>query len=137
MKRIRNWPRHLVREIEAANERPFVWGEHDCCMFAANCVKAITGEDLMPEFRGEYSDAESAKTALKEIGSRTLYNTVRSKLGNQKRPRPGDVVYYVFPTGPALGICAGQDCYFVGQEGDRQGLVTFPTIEMKRGFRVG
>ncbi len=132
-----NWPRHLTAALEAAMSQPFEWGKHDCCLFAATCVIAMTGVDPMAEFRGEYSDRQTALAALKEISGSTLYNVMRRKFGNPRRPRRGDVVYHVFEDGPTLGICDGVLCYFVGEEGEREGLVTLPTSEMKRGFRCG
>ena len=130
-----NWPRLMNEAIEAVRDKPFVWGKHDCCLFAADVVKAMTGEDPMTEFRGQYKDQESALRALKEIGSGNLYQTMRRKFGNPRRPRRGYVVYYNKPM-PALGICIGQNCVFVGQEGTKEGLVTLPTEGM-RGFCVG
>lgn len=131
-----NWPRLMNEAIEGVRDRPFEWGKHDCCLFAASVVEAMTGNDPMAEFRGKYNDQESALKALKEIGSGNLYQTMRRKFGNPRRPRRGDVVYYNQPI-PTLGICIGESCVFVGQEGDHEGLVTLPTAEMKRGFHVG
>ena len=119
-------------------DKPFEWGKHDCCLFAANVVKAMTGEDPMVEFRGKYTDQESAIAALKKYGSVNLYQTMRRKFGNPRRPRRSYVVYHTSrETGPTLGICLGQTCVFVGQEGTKEGLVTLPTAEIKRGFCVG
>jgi hypothetical protein len=132
-----NWPRLMNQAIESVLDKPFEWGKHDCCLFAAGVVEAMTGEDPMAEFRGKYHDQESALKALKKIGSGSLYHTMRAKFGNPRRPRRGDVVYHTFDTGPTLGICVGANSVFVGEEGNHEGLVILPTAEMKRGFWVG
>lgn len=132
-----NWPRHLTAALEAAMLRPFAWGRHDCCLFAADCVIAMTGDDPMKAFRGKYVDRETALAALKEISGSSLYNVMRKKFGHPRPPKRGDIVYQVFEDGPTLGICDGVLCWFVGEEGKREGLVSLPTSEIKRGFRCG
>lgn len=129
----------LMAYVEAVRDRPFEWGKHDCCCFAAGAVEAMTGQNPMAEFLGTYSDQESARAALREIGSGTLYHTLLSKFGRPLHPsraRRGDIAYAVHD-GPTLGICLGQDCAFVGQEGGREGLVMLPTLNIKRIFRHG
>ena len=130
-----NWPRLMNEAIESVRDKPFEWGEHDCCLFASSVVEAMTGEDPMPEFRGKYTDQESAIKTLKTLGSGNLYQTMRKKFGNPRRPRRGDVVYHNDPV-PSLGICIGENSVFVGQEGTKEGLVMLPSEGM-RGFRVG
>jgi hypothetical protein len=59
MKRLPNWERLLAAEFAAAPAH-FEWGTFDCAMFAANCVRAITGSDPAAEFRSTYSTEEAA-----------------------------------------------------------------------------
>ncbi|WP_312158136.1 DUF6950 family protein [Pantoea piersonii] len=59
-----DWQKRLVTVIKAAEKRPFSWGEHDCCLFAADCVEAMCGEDFAAEFRGKYDSETGAKKAL-------------------------------------------------------------------------
>ena len=47
---------------------PFAWGANDCCMFAADCVQALTGHDPAAAFRGTYSDARGAVKVLEAVG---------------------------------------------------------------------
>ncbi len=134
-----DWPIALAKEVEAAVGRPFLWGEHDCCLFAAKCVEAMTGVDPMAEFRGIYNDQESAMAALQEKGAGTLYDTMKQKFGEPKpasQARRGDVVYGVFKNGPALGICLGAEAVFVGAEGSAQGLVREPLENLAKAFEV-
>lgn len=59
-----DWQKRLVTVIKAAEKRPFSWGQHDCCLFAADCVEAMCGEDFAAEFRGNYNSETGAKKAL-------------------------------------------------------------------------
>lgn len=64
MKRKQSWPEDLNAYIDSVRGKPFVWGGLDCCLFPAGAVLAMTGIDPAAPFRGHYSDAESAMTAL-------------------------------------------------------------------------
>jgi hypothetical protein len=129
----------LMAYLEAVRDRPFEWGAHDCCRFAAGAVEAMTGSNPMAEFLGTYSDRDSARAALTKIGAGTLYHTLLAKFGRSLHPsraQRGDIAYAVHE-GPTLGICLGQDCAFVGQQGQQKGLVMFPTLTVQRIFRHG
>lgn len=129
----------LMAYIEAVRSHPFEWGEHDCCQFAAGAVEAMTGQNPMKEFIGRYSDVETARAALREIGAGTLYHTMLTKFGAPLHPamgRRGDIAYAIHD-GPTLGVCLGADCAFVGEQGNQKGLVMIPTLDTKRIFRCG
>ena len=66
--RIEGWETRLNDVIEAALYRPFRWGENDCCLFAAECVKAVTGADVGSPYRGLYDSAQGAACLLDELG---------------------------------------------------------------------
>ncbi len=55
-----NWPTLLGHFFYQNADRPFVWGEWDCCLFAADAIKEITGQDFASELRGKYDDAFGA-----------------------------------------------------------------------------
>lgn len=107
--------KELCEFLEA--DQTFEWGENDCCMFAANWIKSITGIDHMAEFRGQYHDLDSARIALKTIGAGSLYATMRVKFGNPvKRGLVGDIAYSKQSEGYTLGICVGEYSLFIGDE---------------------
>lgn len=54
--RLHDWPERLSKTIAAARGTPFAYGRHDCCIFAADCVEALTGIDLAADWRGKYDD---------------------------------------------------------------------------------
>ncbi len=60
MTRAPDWPQRLAAFIEARRARAFVWGEHDCALFAADWVRECTGVDLAADLRGTYADARGA-----------------------------------------------------------------------------
>lgn len=59
-----DWHNRLIAVIRAAEKRPFSWGEHDCCLFAADCAEAMTGESFAESWRGTYDSETGAKKAL-------------------------------------------------------------------------
>lgn len=62
--------------IDHAN-KPFAWGSHDCALFAANAVEAITGVDIASEFRDKYTTQLAAiRTISKITGGSTVVDAV-------------------------------------------------------------
>lgn len=59
-----NWQIELGKTITAAAKRPFLWGEHDCCLFAADCARVVCGIDPAEKYRGTYSTEQGARKAL-------------------------------------------------------------------------
>lgn len=59
-----DWHNRLIAVIRAAEKRPFLWGEHDCCLFAADCAEAMTGDNFSDGWRGTYDSETGAKKAL-------------------------------------------------------------------------
>lgn len=59
-----DWALQLSNTIKAASERPFSWGEFDCCIFAADCAVAVCGVDPAEAYRGKYKTETSAKRVV-------------------------------------------------------------------------
>lgn len=59
-----DWHNRLITVIRAAEKRPFLWGSHDCCLFAADCAQAMCGEDFAAGWRGTYDSERGAKKAI-------------------------------------------------------------------------
>lgn len=53
--------------LQQRKNSPFEWGVHDCALFAADGIEAITGVDIASAFRGKYSDEAGARAAIKEV----------------------------------------------------------------------
>lgn len=123
--RYENWPILLNDYVLSCAKKPFVWGEHDCCMFAAGAVSQMTGVDYAAAFRGLYSTREEAEQILAERGG--LENIVSELLGPPIElpfAQRGDVVIREEDEGFALGIVLGTVAAFTGGAG----LVFLPTL---------
>lgn len=66
--RLPDWRARLAAVVAAAHRQPFVWGRHDCCLWAADAVRAVTGQDPAHDLRGRYDTANAALQALRGIG---------------------------------------------------------------------
>ncbi len=126
----------LEAAIEGARATPFAWGESDCCLFAADCVKAITGIDLAAAYRGQYQSRRGAFSALKRIGNGGVEAAARAALSDPLSSpylaKRGDVVLMTQKEGPALGICVGERCAYKGPSG----VVFHPLSSVQAAWRV-
>ena len=147
MGRHSQWELRLSSYFAEVANKPFAWGEHDCSLFAAGAVAAMTGEDFAADYRGTYSDADGAKAVLAQLGVKSLRSFVNQKLGKSKHiafAKRGDVVIY----NGALGICCGSFSRFVGSVDEAGvsfpadgseggvGLVPIPTRSCQRCWEV-
>lgn len=103
--RIQDWPTALFSHIESAKEKEFSWGEHDCCLFAADCCIALCGKDPAQAYRGTYTTATGAKRALtKNHGSiEAAFDAVFERVDTAFAQR-GDVVVFESELGLTAGI---------------------------------
>jgi hypothetical protein len=72
--------RALLQDRTAA---PFQWGVNDCCLFAADAVRAQLGIDPAAGLRGRYATAREAERVLRQCGG--LEGIARSALGEPLR----------------------------------------------------
>jgi hypothetical protein len=131
--RLPDWPERLAAVIEAARQQPFRWGRHDCCLFVAACVAAMTGVDAGSIWRHRYGSAIQARDLIvREWGS--IAAMVSAHLGgalaDPRFARRGDVVLTDRDT---LAICTGGR---LAGAGDR-GLVFLPLGSAHMAWRVG
>ena len=59
-----DWQIRIITTIQAASERPFCWGENDCCLFVADVCLAACDKDPAAEYRGRYRTKIGAKRVL-------------------------------------------------------------------------
>ena len=77
--RLEDWQTTLADMVLAAEDVPFAWGTHDCCMWTADVVKAMSvdGIDLAAPYRGTYSDAAGAADVIADAtGGGTLEDLI-------------------------------------------------------------
>ncbi|KGJ88689.1 DUF6950 family protein [Colwellia psychrerythraea] len=122
--------------IKDYKDKPFVWGENDCCLFAANTVLVLTGKDLAEEFRGKYHTKLGAARALKKHGFTSIEQLLTAKLGQSIAPLTatyGDVALIENHQGElAAGIVFRSSVYCVGP----QGLIQLPLSNVIHVWRV-
>ena len=126
-----NWPIRLNKYITDVRSEEFALGTFDCCTFAAGCIKAITGEDRMSEYRGKYDTWETSEVVLKEIGHQNLYKTLYKKFGPALpgvQGRVGDLAFF----DGCCGIILGRYALFLADGGFSHVRITF----VQRSFRI-
>jgi len=130
-----DWPEQLAAAVKEAETKPFQWGEHDCCLFAADIVLAMTGEDPAVAFRGRYRTATGAKRALTRYGRGSVPATVDALFGARHRPqmaRRGDLLLAATAQGEAVGVCVGPHGVFAAPAG----LTRVPLADCLCSWRV-
>lgn len=110
MPRLRTWQSALAAVFAARRRMPFQWGTHDCCMFPADCVLAVTGNDLAADLRGTYSTEAEADAVLQRLGG--IVEIAIARLGpvvSTEQAQPGDVGLLIVPAGqrPSLAVYGG------------------------------
>lgn len=134
LQRKENWPELLLKAIEESRSKPFEWGTHDCCTFAAYCVLTMTCVDLMEPFRGRYSSALGALKVVTEAGHATLTDAWSAALPAiaPLMAQRGDVVMFESTEGMAVGVVTGQQAIAAGPDG----VTSIPMALWLRAWRV-
>ncbi|MCW7541878.1 hypothetical protein OOT46_29195 [Aquabacterium sp. A7-Y] len=66
--RFGDWPERWARLVAARLRVPFEWGRHDCALWAADVVHALTGFDPGADLRGTYASALQAARVVRARG---------------------------------------------------------------------
>lgn len=135
-----NWPSRLAAFIEARRHQPFVWGRHDCCLFACDWVVEATGWDPAADFRGRYDSRAGALRALRDIGGGTLADTtaaIAARVAALPYEHPlkaqrGDLALVDMACGPSLAVVAGGHLVGAGPAG----LLDLPLTDARRAWPV-
>ncbi len=115
--------------------RPFVWGECDCCLFAADWVVEQVGVDPAAQTRGRYNSAKGALKVVRQAGFDDMCAMVDSLLGERIAPlqlQRGDIALVENGGDPALGICWGANVFAMSQSG----VVGLPANTIITGWRL-
>lgn len=116
--RFPDWQLRFSQFVAERQSIPFAWGRNDCCLFAADCVLALTGRDLAADYRGIYRSEKTAYKLLKELGGITAL--ADASLGESVPPlraTVGDVVLVEINGREGLGICNGSTILGPGPHG--------------------
>lgn len=127
-----DWEQRLVAAVEATG--PFVWGEADCCRFAARVVEAMTGANPARLHAGLGTDARDAQAIVTAAGG--LYPLLAAALGatiETARAGRGDVMLMdCIGARETVGICMGERVACQGADG----VVYLPRHRASAAWRV-
>jgi len=142
MGRMMGWQARLVSYMTDCHTRPFSYGTHDCALFAAGAVAAMTGHDPAAEWRGRYTTQQGGFRVLRRAGFRDHIELVAAQfpeipvaqalpgdlaaIDAEGNPEPGPAL------GPALGVVQGAAIYVLKPDG----LGLMPRNAATRAFRV-
>jgi hypothetical protein len=121
--KVNNWPTVLIKHIEAHRQTPFAWGTHDCMLWGASCVEAITGDDPAKSIRGTYDSALAAYRIIDSHGGfeETVEQWLPDASSNRihsKMAQRGDLITTTDKRGRmALGVCDTHHGIFPGPDG--------------------
>ena len=128
------WPLRLNQAIESARGVPFDWTSHNCAVFAADCLAAITGVHVHARFAALMATERRARAFGPALAPR-----VDVVLGAERRVPPveaqrGDVVLLAIPApaDSALGICVGKTAAAVSPAG----LVFIPMARARCAWHI-
>lgn len=133
MARLHDWQMRFAEFARGRRNEPFAWGSNDCCVFAADCVEAITGEDPAKGLRG-YSTALQAARIVKAHGGMAGFVTAR--IGPSIPPlmaNVGDLVLVEINGRDTLTVCNGSNVIGPGHSG----MVCCGMGLAKAAWRVG
>ena len=136
MKKSEDWEIKLHDFIYKNKDKPFAWGKWDCCVFANDCIKAMTGNNLIPK-ELKWKDEEGAMQSIKDYGG-TLLKSI-DKACKEKNIKSidknyigkGDLVVFKEDTQLA-GICDG--CSILGPSSD--GMSVKKDVEVLKVWRI-
>jgi cell wall-associated NlpC family hydrolase len=119
MTRLHDWPERLAAVVASAQHQPYRLGQHDCLRFTCQCVGAVTGVDLWPQFAGYTSRLQALRTIAAIAPG--LGQAVSVVLGMAPvaplLARRGDVLLYTDAGGEHLGVCFGATAAVLGPQG--------------------
>ena len=126
------WQIRLAAYLNDCSRRQLAYGQHDCALFAAGAVQAMTGIDLADGWRGRYSTLRGGLRVLRAQGYRDHIALAAAHLPEIAAPRPGDLAAIDTPDGPALGVVQGAMVYVLGDAD----LSLLPISAARRFFEV-
>ena len=134
--RLPDWRSKLAFYLHSIAAKPFVWGGHDCALFAAGAVEAMTGHDFAAEFRGRYNTSIGGMRILRKAGF-SDHAALAASLFMEVKPafaHVGDIAVVDTEQGAALGVVQGSRVYVLRPA--EAGVGTVDLLDASRVFRV-
>ena len=137
MTRLPDWRARLAQFLGEVARRPFRPGHHDCALFAAGAVAAMTGEAPAAAYRGRYVRLGAGRAMLRARGVDDHLARVADLLPEvtPAHAQVGDVAALDSDLAgdvAALGIVQGPGVYVLRPEG----LAVANRLQIKRAFHV-
>lgn len=129
--RLPDWRPRLVAYLEEVRARPFAYGSHDCALFVAGAVEAMTGTDFAGNYRHQY---DSLKSGLKLL-SKGDHVAFLARLFEEIAPafaQVGDIAVIGEIGTPALGVFEGEFILVLRDEG----IGRMPRAAATQAYRV-
>lgn len=116
------WQMRLCQYLSTSARTQFQDGQHDCALFAAGAVAAMTGVDLAEGWRGRYSTIRGGMRVLRKAGYEDHVALAAAHLRERTRQagdaaQPGDLAVIPTDDGPALGVVQGVQVYVLRRDG--------------------
>ncbi|EKF17060.1 DUF6950 family protein [Nitratireductor pacificus] len=137
MTRFSFWRPALAAYFDSVKDREFAWGTHDCALFSAGGVEAMTGIDFAAGYRGRYSSLAGGLRLLRAEGFATHADLAakhfaeihpsQAQVGDIAAIRADDAGLY------ALGLVQGARILFLSVEG---GIGSSDLLSAERAFRI-
>ena len=112
MNKLPDWQIRLHAFLTENRDRQFGWGTWDCCIFANEAIKSISGVNVLPK-ELQWSNESEAMLAIQHYG-RTFANAIKlatRSAGLQvvdiQHVTAGDLCVYVNGNEELCGICDG------------------------------
>jgi hypothetical protein len=121
--RLAGWETRLNDFIEKVSKQPFEYGKFDCCLFAGEAIKTLTGVDIRTEIiSDQYQSKEEADEMLQKYGGiEGIANRVANRYGFKPIPvlfaQRGDVVIVNIKEVDNFGVCIGKKVAFSSAAG--------------------
>lgn len=133
MTRLPTWQTRFALLCIERQNRSFEWGSHDCCLWAADAVHALTGQDFAEGLRGTYATTAEAARMLAQVGG--VRKLATQTLGDPVSPlmaAVGDVVLFEQDGRGLLAVCNGGTALAVAE----RGLEPLPMIAALAAWKV-
>lgn len=117
--RLPDWRIRLIAYLEECARTQFEDGQHDCALFLAGGVAAMTGRDYATEYRGAYSTTTAGLKLLRKRGFKDHVALARHHLPAKPVAfaHEGDGAVVPGDAMDALGIVQGAMIYVLRVEG--------------------
>ena len=118
IKRLPDWRTRLIEYLAQSARAAFVPGTHDCALFLAGGVAAMTDRDYASDFRGKYDTTRAGLKLIKAAGFEDHIALARHHLRQKSVAFANEGDGAVVPGAvPALGIVQGAGVYVLREDG--------------------